>query len=287
MTEISVPWGGTSTGDKGPYTSTQWADIWATLFTVDRTKQGIVSWYAGKLAITTSTNNVAVATGAAIVHGTFYKNDATVNINIPSASATTRTDYIVLRKNHTAQTVRLTRLAGTEGGAEPSLTQNATTYWDIKIGEVVVDAAGEVTLTPRVNNIYLNLGVPTDGVIYSTSTTLPYGFAELGVARGRFIVGMPSGGTIKGTLGTALTDLGTFTHTHEYKQVVAHTHSAKGYNDGDAGTSPRSGYSWGLWLTKTTVWYDGYIGTTGSSTCNTEAASSTPPYLQLMTLVKV
>ena len=299
MAEISLPWGGTSTGDKGPYTSTQWADVWATLFTVDQTTQGIVPWYGGKLTVTGTTSNATVASGAAIVHGSFYKSDANTIINIPSAVSTTRTDYIVLRKSHTAQTVRLTRLAGTEGGSAPSLTQNTTTYWDVRIASVTVNSAGALTIVN--DNNYIHLGVPVNGVIYSTSTTIPAGFAELTTARGRFIVGLPSGGTINGTVGTALKDLGTMTHTHPYSDLPRHAHGGMGRFIGQMGVNNDDdllGYFWtetkdshGDWRTNWQV-YPNQLGAsyyTGSATCNTLGVkdnSATPPYLQLMVLVK-
>ena len=49
----------------------------------------------------------------------------------------------------------------------------------------------------------------------------PTGWTEYTSARGRFIVGVPSGGTVEGTVGSALTNLGTRT----ISTVVAHTHT--------------------------------------------------------------
>lgn len=43
--------------------------------------------------------------------------------------------------------------------------------------------------------------------VFVDSGSCPAGFAELTAARGRVIVGVPSGGTVGGTAGTAMTDL--------------------------------------------------------------------------------
>lgn len=54
------------------------------------------------------------------------------------------------------------------------------------------------------------------GMIIMTSGACPAGFAEYTDARGRHIVGVPAGGTVAGTLGTALTDLQENSHNHEF-----------------------------------------------------------------------
>ena len=46
------------------------------------------------------------------------------------------------------------------------------------------------------------------------ATTILSGFTEQTAVRGRLIIGVPSGGTVSGTVGTALTDLQDKTHTH-------------------------------------------------------------------------
>lgn len=63
--------------------------------------------------------------------------------------------------------------------------------------------------------------VPT-GAIVAFATACPAGWSEYTAARGRVIVGTPAGGTAEGTVGSALTNLGTRT----ISTVVAHTHPA-------------------------------------------------------------
>ena len=49
--------------------------------------------------------------------------------------------------------------------------------------------------------------MPTSTIAYFNLTSCPSGWAELTGARGRYVVGLPSGGTLAGTAGTALTNL--------------------------------------------------------------------------------
>src|SRR5947209_13030596 len=81
--------------------------------------------------------------------------------------------------------------------------------------------------TGVVTTIMLEASVP---IVFSTATLLidtgscPAGYTELTALRGRHPVGVPSGGTLAGTQGTALTDLenrpaGAHTHTLAYHAV--------------------------------------------------------------------
>jgi hypothetical protein len=58
---------------------------------------------------------------------------------------------------------------------------------------------------------------PSGAVVYFNLPACPAGWTELVAARGRYIVGLPNGGTLAGTDGTALTDL-------EDRPVGQHTH---------------------------------------------------------------
>ncbi len=55
---------------------------------------------------------------------------------------------------------------------------------------------------------------PAGTVVYFDLAACPAGWTELTAARGRTIVGLPSGGTLGGTQGTALTNLEARTHDH-------------------------------------------------------------------------
>ncbi len=147
MAESSLPWAGTVTGDFGPYSDDQWSDIWRKLFTLDRTTQGVLRNYLNELAATGGTSPVAINTGAALVDGKFYENTASVNVVIPTPAGATRVDRIVLRKDFAAQTVRITRVAGTEGAGVPAITQTDGTTWDLPLWQVSITIGGVITLT--------------------------------------------------------------------------------------------------------------------------------------------
>jgi hypothetical protein len=93
---------------------------------------------------------VAVNTGAALVYGFYYFNDASVNVNIPTPASATRIDRIVLRASWSAQTVRITRIAGSEGsGSAPAMTQTANTTWDIPLANVSITTGGVIAVTDQ------------------------------------------------------------------------------------------------------------------------------------------
>lgn len=62
------------------------------------------------------------------------------------------------------------------------------------------------------------------GIVAAFNVACPSGWTEVTAAQGRVIVGLPSGGTMSGTVGTALTNLQDKTHSHTYTDVVNHTH---------------------------------------------------------------
>ncbi len=148
MAENSLFWAGTATGDAGPYSDDAFSDFVRKTFLQDRTLQGPIQGYLGQLAVTGSTSPVSVATGAALVDGKFYENTASLSVAVPSPVSATRIDRIVLRKSFAAQTVRVARIAGSEGsGTPPAITQTDGTTWDVKLAQVSITTAGIVTIT--------------------------------------------------------------------------------------------------------------------------------------------
>jgi hypothetical protein len=61
-------------------------------------------------------------------------------------------------------------------------------------------------------------GMPSGLSMFFNLASCPLGWTELTSAQGRYLVGTPSGGTLAGTAGTALTDL-------ENRAVGQHTHT--------------------------------------------------------------
>ncbi len=227
MTEISRPWGGTATGDKGPYSFDQWADIYAALFGRKGANKGVLYQVDNELAVTGVASPVSVDTGGAMVDGSFYDNSVAVTVTIPTPSSSTRIDRIVLRKDWTAQAVRVTRIAGSEGGGAPAMTQTDGVTWDIPLAQVSINTGGTITVTDE--REYIS-GFPTNFIGYTTDAAAPAGFTIYAAAQGRAIVGTPSGGTDEGTVGSALTDLqdkihthGSTGHNHSYNYTNSHT----------------------------------------------------------------
>jgi len=113
--------------------------------------EGVAPNYLNALAGTvTGANTVAINTGGAMVDGKAYENNASLNVNIPSASAgNTRIDRIVLRADWAGFILSVHRIAGVDSGSPtaPAITQTPGTTYDIMLYQALVDAAGTVTLT--------------------------------------------------------------------------------------------------------------------------------------------
>lgn len=168
--ESSIWWTTGTTGDgASTYTESQLTTFFGDLFTPNTTitaphaTMGVLLGVGGELAVTGSSSPVSVATGAAITEGYAYRNTAAVTVAIPTPASATRIDRIVLRVSHsTTRTVRITRIAGTEGtGTPPSITQVAGTTWDIKLCQVSITTGGVCTVTDERAFIYFATKVST------------------------------------------------------------------------------------------------------------------------------
>lgn len=165
MTEISRPWTGTTVGDSGPYSADQWSQLYRNAMgngAADADSGPIMgSGAAPDPGLTVNATGPASASidvtlGAALVHGTFYLNTATVNLGIASnVSGNPRIDTVILRKDWTAQTVRLTVLQGTPNATPvaANLTQNDGVLWEIPLADILVASGfatlAQSTITPR------------------------------------------------------------------------------------------------------------------------------------------
>lgn len=99
-------------------------------------------------------------------------------------------------------------------------------------GQVVTSVSGVPTyVTPAAS-----VAIPTGAVMPFNLTSCPSGWSDYTAASGRYIVGLPSGGTLAGTTGTALTNaenraVGQHNHTGTTNAhlhtlpSLAHTHS--------------------------------------------------------------
>jgi hypothetical protein len=117
------------------------------------------------------------------------------------------------------------------------------------------------------------------GMIALFNAACPLGWSEVTALRGRVAVGVPLGGTLAGTVGTALTDLQDPTHTHTYTQVPNHVHvqslptgQTGAQNSGTRDTSTTGSGADALSTANPTG---------GVATGTTNATSATMPYVQL------
>lgn len=152
MAEVSLFWttNGTGDGSGSGYTATQMFEVFRSLFTGGQStnKGGVAADFGGKLAVTGTSSPVAVADGFALVYGIPYSNSASVNVTVPTPASATRIDRIVLRASYSAQTVRITRIAGVEGaGSAPAMTQSAGVTWDVPLATVSITTGGVITVT--------------------------------------------------------------------------------------------------------------------------------------------
>ena len=152
MTEASWLWTTGGAGDgASTYTRANWSDI-LKVIAACLDDEGVAPAYLNALApSTTGANNARIATGGALVDGKPYLNNANVDVTIPSAvgGGNTRIDRVVLRADWTAQTVRITRIAGVDAASPsaPAITQTPGTTYDIMLCQALVNTSGAVTLT--------------------------------------------------------------------------------------------------------------------------------------------
>ncbi len=150
MTEISFFWGGRTVGDatSAPYDSDEFLDVMRKMLMRDRTLQGIINSFNNELAVSNPAGNtIRVATGAALVDGSFYENDANDDTVISTPAGATRIDRVVLRKSWALQTVRIAFLTGVEGGGVPALTQTDNVTWEIPLAQVSITTGDVITIT--------------------------------------------------------------------------------------------------------------------------------------------
>jgi len=165
MAEQSFPWAGTAIGDAGPYSDDDWDDIWEVLFGSGASPyndRGVIKNWANELAGTDGgANTFDVATGAALVHGKFYKNTAVVNVNIPSSVGAWREDLICLHQSWLTQTTRIYRHANpADGVGYPAPTQTDGSCWEIPLWAVRINNAGAITLITDLRDYVSDLMQP-------------------------------------------------------------------------------------------------------------------------------
>ncbi|MET9848862.1 hypothetical protein [Streptomyces ossamyceticus] len=137
MTQSSFPFGSSSIT-----TEDQWSSYFR-MFQVD----GVfaTSENGTDLKVTASNaSTVSVAVGEALIQGTYYKNDAALNVSVPtnSGGGSARNDLIVLRRDPSADATTVQYKTG--GTSFPSLTQTLNGTWELPLAKVTVAAGASV-----------------------------------------------------------------------------------------------------------------------------------------------
>lgn len=207
MAESSFPWTD-GTGDGGPYAANTWDDIYRYLFTTDQhATEGVLLGVGGELEVTGTSSPLSVAAGAAIVNGKIYINTSAVSVSVPTPSSASRIDLVILRADYSARTVRVVRLAGTEGGSAPTLTQTDGTTWEIPLAQVSITTGGVITLTDKRTFCHFGTEVTTDMIADQAVTAAK--IADATITPTQLAAYAPGGfiWTVGGTLSTG-TNLG-------------------------------------------------------------------------------
>lgn len=180
MAEDSYLWTTGGAGDgSATFTRADWSEILRILGAC-MDDEGVAPAYLNALApSTTGANNCRIATGGALVDGKPYSNSANVDVTIASAvgGGNTRIDRVVLRADWTAQTVRITRIAGTDAASPtaPAITQTPGTTYDIKLCQCLVNTVGTVTITDE--RVFAKPG--TNAIVTAAITDLAVTTAKL------------------------------------------------------------------------------------------------------------
>lgn len=149
MAEKSLMWDTSGAlGDGGAdYTMAELIRWLRQTYVSDNTDECVLKNYGNELAVSGTASPVDIATGGALVYGFPYWNTAASTLAIPTPAGDTRIDRVVLDADWTAQTVRIARVAGAEGGAAPALTQVDATTWQISLAQASITVGGVITVT--------------------------------------------------------------------------------------------------------------------------------------------
>ncbi len=184
--ETSIPWDGRLIGDKGPYSAGRWQAMYHHLF---GSLDGVVLSGSGdaepSLLVTESSPagaSVRVATGAAVVRGIYYHNDAAETLAIAAnVSGNPRIDRVVLRADYALQTVRLALKQGVPAGSPsaPALIQIVGVLWEESLALIQI-ADSFTTITDanitETRSVASANGFPTGATIPYPVTTAPAGW---------------------------------------------------------------------------------------------------------------
>lgn len=198
MTEDSRPWSGRvsegAAGDAGPYSSSDWQLMYARMIGTgaENVNRGVMRGVLEELAVQAATpadTTVRVQTGAALVQGIWYLNDADLTVSIAAnASGSTRIDIVVLEADYTAQTVRVDVVQGTPAAGVPALTQSAGTIWQIPLAYLTLASGFTSIASSAITDMRHYANVPSAvGVNVTNSSGATF-------EQGNVVIWLPAGG---------------------------------------------------------------------------------------------
>lgn len=188
MTEISRFWNGTTVGDSGAYSDSDFQEFLRAVigYGAERANSGVLLMSGTEpndgLKVTANspaTASVNVLRGAALVQGIAYLSDAT-EIFTPAANASgnPRIDTIVVQADYALQTVRLALLQGTPAASPvaTTLTQSAGVMWEIPIADILLASGfttiAQTVISPRQKWVNAPPAVYLDHVLNNSGVTL-------------------------------------------------------------------------------------------------------------------
>lgn len=191
MSESSKPWNGITVGDSGPYSDSNWQEVWRNAFGWGGLRSNVGIFLGTGTppneglrveAQSPTTASINVLQGAALVKGVFYVNTSTEAFVVgANASGNPRVDTVVLQCDYALQTVRLTLKAGTPAATPvpPTLTQSAGILWEIPVADIAVadgfTVITQANITPRHEWVNAPPGVYLDNILNNSGVTLEDG----------------------------------------------------------------------------------------------------------------
>ena len=103
------------------------------------------------------------------------------------------------------------------------------------------------TLWQNLTQAQIGSGLESGSLVFYNDTSCPVGFTEVVQARGRYLVGLNSGGTLESTVGTALSnsedrEVGQHNHGDSLSASSGGSHSHSGYSSGSSSTCGTGSY---------------------------------------------
>jgi len=166
MTERSLMWATGLYGDGlEAYEQADFAEMLRAVFTSDDyTTRGVLYGYLNELAVTSTSSPLSVATGAAMVNGLFYANDAVVSVTVATPTTGTTGHRVVLQAIYgVTQTVRIALISSADGTATiPSVTQTDGVKWEISLATLTITTGGVITVTDARAYLYMPTMLATE-----------------------------------------------------------------------------------------------------------------------------